>query len=290
MGSRVGTPWLQSNLTLAGADRPPAHCYITASGGRPHRTTLGVMGAIIDTTKKRVERAYLELARAWYPAFPSGALVDSEAPDFLVATPDGQFGFEVTQLFQQPSNSVFAPREIESFRERVIRRAEEIYSLSGGPPVDVNAYFSLRPEARQQKEQVAQAFSEFVRANYPEDGQVLNFREGKPTSALPSGLGAVSIARPLLGGSRRWFAGGVGETKLLTYDLLAEAISFKNPLVAGYRARASKLWLLIAVDMFPFSASFSVPAEVNTWSFDYEFDQVLLLSRQESKVWALSSA
>jgi len=248
------------------------------------------MGAIIDTTKKRVERAYLELARAWYPAFPSGVLVDNEAPDFLMATPEGQFGFEVTQLFQQSSNSLFAPKEVESFREWVICRAEEIYSLSGAPPVDVNAYFSVRSLARQRKEKLAQAFSDFVRANYPEDGQVLNFQEGNPNSALPSGLGAVSIARPLLGGSRRWFAGGVGETKLLTYDLLAESISFKNPRVAGYRTRASNVWLLVAVDMFPFSASFSVPLGVDTWSFDYEFDQVLLLSRQESKVWALSSA
>ena len=248
------------------------------------------MGVAIAVTKKQVERAYLELARAWYAAFPSGTLVESEAPDFLVPTSEGQLGFEVTQLFQRPSNSAFAPRQVESFREWVIRRAEEIYSLSGNPPVDVNAYFSVRPAEKQRKEQLAQAFSEFVRANYPEDGKVLNFSEGKPTSTLPSGFGAVSIARPLVGGSRRWFAGGAGETKLVTYELLAEAISSKNPLVARYRARASKVWLLIAVDIFPFSASFSVPAEVDAWSFDYEFEQVLLLSRQESKVWALSSA
>jgi len=66
----------------------------------------------------------------------------------------------------------------------------------------------------------------------------------------------------LLAGTRRWFAGGVGETKLLTYDLLAEVISSKTLLVA--RARATKVWLLIAVDIFPFSASFSAPAEVDT--------------------------
>ena len=248
------------------------------------------MGAATEVTKKRIERAYLELARTWHAAFPQGSLVESEAPDFLVSTPGGQFGFEVTQLLQSPSDSPFAPRQIESFRDWIIRRAEEIYSLSGNPPVDVNAYFSVRPAEKQRKEQLAQAFAEFVRANYPEDGKVWNFREGRPDSTLPSDFGAVSIARPLLGGSRRWFAGGVGETKLLTYDLLNEVISAKNPLVADYRARANEVWLLIAVDIFPFSASFSVPAEVDTWRFDYEFDQVLLLSRQESKVWVLSSA
>ena len=248
------------------------------------------MGAAIEVTKKRIERAYLELARTWHAAFPQGSLVESEAPDFLVSSPECRFGFEVTQLFQSPSNSPFAPRQIESFRDWVIRRAEAIYSLSGNPSVDVNAYFSVRPAEKQRKEQLAQAFAEFVRANYPQDGKVLNFSESERASTLPSGFGAVSIARPLLGGSRRWFAGGVGETKLLTYDLINEVISAKNSLVAGYRARANKVWLVIAVDIFPFSASFSVPAEVDTWRFDHEFDQVLLLSRQESKVWVLSSA
>ncbi len=253
-------------------------------------TSLEVIGANIEVTKKGIERAYLELARTWYAAFPQGPLLESEAPDFLVSTPDGQFGFEVTQLFQSPSNSPFAPRQIESFRDWVIRRAEEIYSLSGNPPVDVHAYFSVRPAEKQRKEQLAQAFSEFVRANYPENGKVLNFSESEPRSTLPSGFGALSIAQPLVSGSRRWFAGGAGETKLLTCNLLTEVISAKNSLVAGYRVRATKVWLLIAVDIFPFSASFSVPTEVNSWRFDHKFDQVLLLSRQESKVWALSSA
>jgi hypothetical protein len=167
--------------------------------------------------------------------------VEGEAPDFHVLTPAGSLGFEVTQLFQRPSDSRFAPRQIESFRECVIRRAEEIYSVSGSPPVDVNAYFSVRPMEKQRKEQLAQAFAEFVRANCPEDGKVLNFHESEPGSTLPSGFGDVSIAPPLPGGSRRWFAGNVGETKLLTYDLIAEAISAKNPLVAAYRARVSRV-------------------------------------------------
>jgi len=230
----------------------------------------------------------LELARTWYAAFPPGDIVESEAPDFIVSTPAGLLGFEITRLFQPPSTSPFPPKQIESFREWVIRRAEEIYSASGNRPVEVNAYFSVRPVEKQKKEQFAQAFSEFVRTNYPEDGKVLLFRESEPMSTLPSGFGAVSIAPPLPDGYRPWFAGGVGKTKLLTFDFLAEVISAKSPLVAGYRSRTSEVWLLIVVEIFPFSASFSVPAEVDTWRFDHEFDQVLLLSRQESKVWALS--
>lgn len=102
-----------------------------------------------------IERAYLELARTWYADFPPGALIEDEAPDFVMPTPGRTLGFEVTRLFQPPSTSRFAPRQIEAFREDVIRRAEDIYAASGGLPVDVNAYFSIRPAIRQDKEALA---------------------------------------------------------------------------------------------------------------------------------------
>jgi hypothetical protein len=246
------------------------------------------MSAQTTVTKKDLERAYVGLARRWYAAFPLGALEEGKppAPDFLTAP--GSFGVEVTQLFQPPLDSRFPPRQIESFREGVIRRAEEIYSGSGSPPVGVNAYFSVHPVEKRPREQLAQVFAEFVCGSYPDNGKVLNFRESDPGSTLPPGFGAVSVAPPLPGRSPRWFAGHVGETKLLTYDLIAERITAKNPLVGGYRACVSTVWLLIVIDIFPFSSSFSVPADVDTWHFDHEFDQVLLLSRQASKVWALS--
>jgi len=239
-------------------------------------------------TDKRTEKAYLELARTLYPAFPSGTFLESEAPDFVVASPSGPLGFEVTQLFQPPSATEFNPKQVESFRESVIRRAREIYAASGNPAVEVVAYFSDRPMARRRTEQLAQSFAEFVCANRPKDGRVLAFRESDRMSTLPAGFGSVSIAPSLSEHCRPWFAGGVGQTMPLTYDLLAQAISAKNSKFANYRSRASEVWLLVVADLFPSSTSFSVPADIETWHFDHEFDQVLLLSREESKVWALS--
>ena len=240
-------------------------------------------------TDKRTEKAYLELARAWYAGFPAGAPVESEAPDFIVTSPSGSLGIEVTQLFQPASATTkFDPKVVESFRESVIRRAEEIYFASGNPPVDVVAYFSDRPIGRQEKETLAQSVAQFVAANRPKNGRILSFRESNRMSTLPAGIGAVSIAPTLPERFHPWFAGGVGQTMLLTYDLLAKAISAKNSNVANYRSRADKVWLLVVADLFPSSMSFSVPAEIETWRFDHEFDLALLLSREESRVWALS--
>ena len=240
--------------------------------------------------RKMIERAYLELARTCYADFPSGTLIEGEAPDFVLPTPGRTFGFEVTQLFQPPSTSRFPPREIEAFREEVVRRAEDIYAASGGLPVDVNAYFSIRPATRQDKEALAQSLSDFVRGHYPAERQVLLFRENEPQPVLPRGFGSISIARPLGDQSRVWFTGGVGETILLTRELLATTISEKNSLVAHYLSHVDEVWLLIVTDLFPSSSSFSVPREVQGWSFSHKFDRLLLLSREDSKVWALQGA
>lgn len=132
--------------------------------------------------------------------------------------------------------------------------------------------------------------SDFVRGRYPADRQVLLFRENEPTPILPRGFGAVSIARPLGGQPRAWFTGGVGETILLTQELLAAAISEKSSLVADYLSHVDEVWLLVVVDLFPSSASFSVPRDLDKWSFRHKFDRLLLLSREDSKVWALRRA
>lgn len=237
---------------------------------------------------KRAERVYLEWARAHYALFPSGDISESEEPDYIVSGPEGPLGVEVTQLFQPCSDSNFTPKQTESFQEKVIRGAEDIYYKAQGHPVDVRVYFSIRPNQKQDKQQLACAIADFVHANYPQEKNVLRFRESDPATPLPPGLGAISIARPLSDPASRWFAGAAGKTELLTYELVAETIAKKNARIPSYRAHAKWVWLLIVVDLFPSSATFSAPREIEAWKFCYDFDQVLLLSREEEKVWALS--
>ncbi|MBI3607534.1 MAG: hypothetical protein HY207_06190 [Nitrospirae bacterium] len=238
-------------------------------------------------TGKQSERFYLDLARALYSPFPPGDVVESESPDFVVRTLAGPLGIEVTKLFQPCSTSSFSPRQVESFREDVIGLAEEIYSESDNPAVDVTVYFSS-PPTKQHKEGLARSLAEFVRANFPRNGTVLTFRKNDLMSAsISSSVEVVRIAPPIPGRFCPWFGGIEGQTIPLTYDLLAAVISAKNPLVANYRDRVTKIWLLIVADLFPSSANFSVPAEVDTWCFDFNFDNVLLFSREESRVWEL---
>jgi hypothetical protein len=73
----------------------------------------------------------------------------------------------------------------------------------------------------------------------------------------------------------------------LTRDLLAKAILEKNENVRAYRSQAVNVWLLIVSDLFPSSMSFGISDEIVKWEFDFSFDKVLLLSREEMKIWPL---
>lgn len=238
--------------------------------------------------QKRIEKYYLNLARSWYSPFPSGNLIESKSPDFIIDTPAGPLGIEVTRLFQPSSASSFPPKQVESFREEIIRRAEKIYLESGNPPVDVTAYFTDHPK-KQDKERLPRLLAEFVCANYPAEDKVLMFNKKHLAPTSISGfVDVMSIAPPLPGRTRSWTAGMHGQTILLTDNLLAQAISKKNRKIASYRDRVSEVWLLIVADLFPPSASFSVPNEVDGWRFEFKFDRVLLLSREDSKVWDIA--
>lgn len=75
---------------------------------------------------KRIERAYLELARSICPVFPSSEPIESESPDFLWR--DGILGVEVRRLFQTAAPSGFPPPQIEGLHQKVVGQADKFLS------------------------------------------------------------------------------------------------------------------------------------------------------------------
>ncbi len=236
---------------------------------------------------KRIERAYLELTRSLYTGFPEGNIMESEGPDFILTGSERTLGIEVTQLFHPTANSKFTTRQMESFRKKIIHRAEELYYKRQGSPVDVIVYSSVRPVGKQNTEEAARAIADFVRSNYRLGMPVTLFREGLSPVPLPPGVGVVNLAPPLPGFQRAWFFGAAEETVLLTREFLAKIISQKDLLASSYRDKVEQVWLLIVCDLFPSSTSFSVPEQITDWNFEFTFDKVLLFSREEYKVWTL---
>jgi hypothetical protein len=86
---------------------------------------------------KQLEKSFVESARQICSLFPPGELTECESPDFLLTTDSGVFGIEVTQLFQPKRAAKFARREVESFHQKVVLHADELYRQADGAPVDV---------------------------------------------------------------------------------------------------------------------------------------------------------
>ena len=75
---------------------------------------------------------------------------------------------------------------------------------------------------------------------------------------------------------------------MLDDEFLTSVIAEKNARLPHYQAVVARVWLLIVVDLFPLSGSFSVPRTVETWKFSFDFEKVLLFSREDTRVFELA--
>lgn len=236
--------------------------------------------------EKEIERRFIEKAQQLGLQLPPGTVVECESPDFLIKTCSETLGIEVTRLFQPAAASRFDPRQVESFQDRVMRVAADL-DKPNDPPVDVLVYCCW-DGAKQPRDcrQMAESLVDFVRSHYKE-------RHGPETYQrpdVPQGFDVIRVARPLDGTTNRWQAGHTGQGARLEQHFLSDEIGRKNKLVPHYRKRADQVWLLLVASMFPLSGTFSVPREINTWKFEYDFDRVLLLSEEDCLVLDIARA
>lgn len=229
-------------------------------------------------TKDAEERGLIERLRLLYPWFPPGNTRSGDDPPDFVHECDGErIAIEVTRLFHPSGAGSVARRESESFHRAIMRRAAEIAIVEGLPVYDVLVYFNDRE--LMEKEKTATALVEFVKHHPVEHCETFD---------PPDGLGIIRIARPLAGQVPAWTCGESGSEAVLTRHQLADVIQKKNNDLQRYRAQYDRAWLLIASTLFPLSASFSVPDEIEQWRFAFDFDKVLLLAEPHGRVFNLA--
>lgn len=232
---------------------------------------------------KKIERRFLEDARRISLLIPAGEIRDSESPDFLIKTDSGILGIEVTQLFQPKATDQFSRRHAESFHQKVIHRASELYQKASSGPVDILVYF-LEDRLKFDLDTMARSLTAFVQDNYRADQEIETHFYYDKCNNFPEGIFLIRIAPPLDGATNIWRTGESGKTLRLEYEFLAAEIQRKNVQVSRYRTKANYVWLLMVASLFPLSGSFSVPREVEKWNFSFDFDKVLLLSAEDTKV------
>ena len=72
---------------------------------------------------------------------PVTSVTESEHPDFLIRFGQEAVGIEVTRLLPAGERGKDSPGAEMALRERVMRKAQEVYMALGGPPLHVSAIF-----------------------------------------------------------------------------------------------------------------------------------------------------
>lgn len=217
--------------------------------------------------------------------FPRGRLEDHEGPDFLLHAKDQVIGIEITQLYQSNGPGEFPPRQVESFHDKIIRQAENLYSIDGGPAVDVRAYFSPHCGGKRNVEFMAQTIAKWVADRSGELSQVVLCT----IPDAPEGITSMSIANAFDTANPSWWAGSGGSVHVLTAETVQAKVEQKSTKVDSYRRKVERVWLLLVVDLFPLSGSFSLPASASQWAFRSQFERILLYSAEDSQVFEFST-
>jgi hypothetical protein len=97
--------------------------------------------------------------------FPSGSVIDSEEPDFLIESEGTILGVELTELYRKAPEVGRPMQAWEKLAEQVVERACSLHSARGGPVLTVRVEFNLGSRfTKPRKEEVASKLADLVLA------------------------------------------------------------------------------------------------------------------------------
>lgn len=250
------------------------------------RALDGYLSARPQQSKKLKERVWLEQARRLWPAFPDGHVIDSEEPDFLIATDAGFIGVELTTVWKPPLVSALPAKTIAGNYDSIVKKAKKRFEASSRSPHDVQVMFSGDAELERDPNVLIDRLACFVEANARIG--VTRYWEALsgPPNELPSGFAWIGI-HPPLGDKGCWHCLHFGDAFPLSYDELARAVAQKNTRLPSYLGKAAVNWLVLVV-AFPEWGSPSIPGEVTTWKFASGFQKILLFCCEHGRVLDVS--
>jgi hypothetical protein len=117
----------------------------------------------LQAAKKGEERRFVEILAKELDAFPPGKLIDSESPDFLVATSEGVLGIEVTKIHHANE-----PRQQESECRSLVDAACRLYENESTIPLEVKVHFGGSTQFnKRNRDKFARILANLVLTNIP---------------------------------------------------------------------------------------------------------------------------
>ena len=239
----------------------------------------------LEAAKKDEERRFVELLAKELNAFPLGKLIDSESPDFLVATSEGVLGIEVTKIHHANE-----PRQQESECRSLVDAACRLYENESTIPVEVKVHFGGSTQFnKRNKGKFARILANLVLTNIPRPNSLLSLDNNwENPRFFPYEIAGLSIIR--LSAFRRnfWSVPSAGFFQEDFAPKIEAIIAIKEHAMRTYKTDCIKRWLLLAAEGNSASTFFDPSTKTLQHSYRSSFDRIFFLEAFRQKVWELS--
>jgi hypothetical protein len=240
-----------------------------------------------EVMKKEREWRLLERLRESYAGFPAGIICLQEKPDFLIKNAYGLVGVEVcVWAYDEDEGEGGSPtRRHESLSSKVVLRAQEIYNLTGLPPINVSVDFHPQHPLRvgQRQRLAAEIFSITARHLPAPGAHAPVCWPGPGWKELPKEVASIYISRPARAEQEAfWAPEGGGAIPEFSPAHVSEVIRKKERRLSCYRKSADTVWLLIAATGYNPSGFCKIDRELHQHAFTTGFDAVFFLQESEN--------
>jgi len=241
------------------------------------------------SNKKQRERYYLDRFIELLVPPLKGSIETTEEPDFLVTNEAGCLGIEVTELHRTHTGEGRPLQAEQSMRQRVIERANEIYELSGHPPVHASVCFNIHyPVQRHRVEELANNIVSLVVRNTPGLGGTRREKcNWENRDYFPEGLHMVFVNRlPRI--TKSFFrAPGATWVPNLTPEDIQRVLNAKERKYKAYLQQCDSAWLLINCDVPLMSTWFKFNLEAVSGTARSSFARVFVLRHFANRLYEL---
>lgn len=246
-----------------------------------------------NADKKSKEEALMNRVKLLYQDFPIGTLTSVEEPDFLVVGEGRTVGLELTEYIRGQCSDHGSPlRTQEAIRERIMARAECLFTEKSDAVLDVYAYWHPAPKKPLKQVDVERIATEIARLVF------------ERISANPSSPGTIDpweeqdfpIIEPYITmltfhplPQPRWSSGTSGFLATSPDDIQC-IITKKDKRAATYRQKCAEVWLVIVSDGSSLSSMLVLDETTASYQFNSAFDRVLLCDLPRNNILTLNIA
>jgi hypothetical protein len=247
---------------------------------------------MVDSKKRREQWIVEALLSTLDPTLLS-RLRPSEGPDFFIADSVPKLGIEVRELYWG-SDTFGRPLQVsEGAEDKIAAKAERLWYQRGLPLLFVTLNWQpSQPPRVQRADQIAQQLVDAIEANVytlDVDGFPMELdQSGLEGDPLPDEICSVILLRSSALTRSSWNSNRAGYFGHCTSDVIVAALGDKEPLLAAYRTRADRIWLVLGIAGIAPSSFLEVPQSTIDCNYKSGFDRVFLAEGFDRKVHELN--